>query len=417
MPEHPSAVSGAFRRPFREQAAFFRQKLGRLVPTQRWDDLDRQQHDTAFMVAGAMKADLLADLAAAVDRAVVEGTSLETFRKDFEAAVDANDWHGWTGEDTKGGRAWRTRTIYRTNAATSYAAGRYAQLTQGNFALWLYRHGDSKEPRPQHLALDGLALPPTHIFWATYYPPSDWGCSCYVLGARSARAVARLGGDPDKKLPEGWDTIDPRTGTPPGVGQGWDYAPGASVAPAVAVAADKVRHWDYQISKAFMGDLPEATRDALSQAYRRLPSVADDTRRYARRVLGQGGEARIEPIRTLGMATADDIAAIHDAKSIDVAGYDYSLAPSDIQHVQNRHGVGNESVAGQMPVTIDDYALLPTIVAAPDVRADAGRSDIGEPLIRLEKVIAGARYVVVFAVRGGKRRTLALKTFYIKAVK
>src|SRR5690606_4082132 len=118
-----------------EQVAFFRQKLGRLVPTRRWDDILRDAHDTAFMVAGAEKADLLADLAAAVDRAVTEGVGLETFRRDFRSIVATRGWHGWTGEGTKAGEAWRSRVIYRTNAATSYAAGRMAQLVEGKFDL------------------------------------------------------------------------------------------------------------------------------------------------------------------------------------------------------------------------------------------------------------------------------------------
>jgi uncharacterized protein with gpF-like domain len=200
---HPSAVSGALRRPITEQVAFFRQKLGNQVPTERWDDLTREQHDTAFVVAGAQKADLLSDLAASVDRAIAEGKSLDAFRKDFNAAVERNGWHGWTGEGSKGGRAWRTRTIYRANAATSYAAGRRAQLLAGDFPLWVYRHGDSQVPRIEHLGWDGLVLPPAHGFWVKHSPPSEWGCSCYVLGARSPRAAIRLGGKPDKPLPSG----------------------------------------------------------------------------------------------------------------------------------------------------------------------------------------------------------------------
>ena len=49
----------ALRRPFAEQVAFFRGKLGNLVPTATWRDLWKSQHDRAFMVAGAAKADLL----------------------------------------------------------------------------------------------------------------------------------------------------------------------------------------------------------------------------------------------------------------------------------------------------------------------------------------------------------------------
>jgi hypothetical protein len=227
---HPSAVSGAFGQPFTQQIAFFRAKLGNLVPTQRWDDMQAQAHDTGFMVAGAAKADLLTDLAAAVDKALSEGRGIEEFRRDFQSIVARNGWTGWTGEGSIQGEAWRVKTILRTNAYTSYSAGRHTQLLDGNFAFWVYRHGDSREPRPEHLALDGIALPPSHLFWMKFYPPSDWGCSCYALGARTAASVRRLGGNPSKTLPANWDAIDLKTGEPAGIGKGWGYAPGASVA-------------------------------------------------------------------------------------------------------------------------------------------------------------------------------------------
>lgn len=416
MPDHASAVAGVVRRPFTEQVAFFRGKLGNLIPTERWDDISRAQHDTGFMVAGAQKADLLMDLGVAVDRGMTEGKSLEAFRKDFRAIVERRGWHGWTGEGTKGGEAWRTRTIYRANASTSYAAGRYAQLVAGNFPLWVYKHGGSREPRPEHLALDGICLPPDHPFWKIWYGPSDWGCTCYALGARSARAARRLGGDPDKPLPEGWDVLDPRKGTPAGVGKGWDYAPGESVAPIVQASAEKIRHWDYRIAKGFMEDVPEAMRDALAESYRSLPSVADDARRYAARVNGES-EGFVQPVWTLGLVGGQQAARIAASVEGQATGaidqFDFSMAPSDIRHVFRKHGsAGTELARGQLPVSADDFSLLPSIVNAPDRIEDAGKSDIGETIVRYAKRIGGRDYVAVFAIRKG-RRTLGLKTFYI----
>ena len=46
--------------PFKEAIAFFRQKLD--MPSERWADVWRDAHNRAFMVAGATKTDLLADL-------------------------------------------------------------------------------------------------------------------------------------------------------------------------------------------------------------------------------------------------------------------------------------------------------------------------------------------------------------------
>lgn len=421
VPDQKSSLSGTLRRPFTEQVAFFRGKLGNLVPTQFWDDLEREQHDTAFMVAGAQKADLLTDLAVAVDRTISEGKSLDAFRKDFRAIVQRHGWHGWTGEGTKGGEAWRTRTIYRTNASTSYAAGRYAQLVAGNFALWVYRHGGSKDPRHEHLHIfDGLCLPPDHKFWTIFYPPSDWGCSCYVVGAISARAAKRLGGDPDKKLPEGWDAINPKTGVPNGAGRGWNYAPGASVAPIVTAAAEKIRHWDYRIGKGFMEGVPEAMRAPLAESYRRLPSVIDDAGRFARRII-DATEGQIEPLRTLGLVGPDQAAGIlavwKDRPLRDIDLYDFSLSEGDVRHVMANHGrADSELPRGQLPVVADHFRLLPSIINDPDKIEPLGYSRAGEALIAYVKVIDGQRFSAVFAVRN-KQRTLALKTFYVWAVK
>lgn len=416
VPDQPSAVSGVLRRPFAEQTAFFRQKLGNLVPTERWDDMTAAAHDTGFMVAGAQKADLLADLAASVDRAVTEGKSLDAFRKDFDAAVERHDWHGWTGEDTKSGRAWRTRTIYRTNATVSYAAGRFAQLKAGNWKFWIYRHGGSKDPRPEHLhVFNGMILPSDHPFWEKFYPPSDWGCSCYVLGANTLAQAKRLGGDPSKSLPEGWGAPDPKTGEPAGIGKGWGYAPGASVAGPVAAMAEKVRQWDYQIGKAFLVGLPPEAAGAIADAYRRLPSVADDARRYARRVLGEGGDAVIQPVWPLGLVTDAQASAIGAAGvTAKLDGMDFSIARNDVLHVQNSHGdAAAEAKRGQIAVTMESYQHLPAIISDPDLIEDAGTSDIGEPLVRFAKVIGELCYFATFAVRKG-RRTLGLKTFFIR---
>lgn len=235
-----TTLSAALRRPFAQQVAAFRLRLTDLRPTAKWTDVWQAEHDRAFMVAGALKADLLADLGAAVDRAISEGTSLETFRAEFRDIVERRGWHGWTGEGTKKGEAWRTRVIYRTNLSTSYAAGRMAQLVEANFPLWVYRHGGSLEPRIQHLGWDGLILPPSSPFWATHAPPNGWGCSCFIVGARSIEDAVRKGGKPGLKLPDGWDTPDPRTGAPPGIDKGWAYAPGRGVVRTVSAVGEKL---------------------------------------------------------------------------------------------------------------------------------------------------------------------------------
>ncbi|WP_149589822.1 phage minor head protein [Tabrizicola flagellatus] len=223
-----AGFEASFGRPFAHQLAAWRIRLANRVPTATWRDLWQAQHDRAFVVAGAMKAELLADLAAAVDKAIADGRTLDEFRRDFRSIVERHGWHGWTGEGSAKGEAWRTKVIYKTNLATSYAAGRLAQLREGGFAWFVYRHGASLEPREQHLSWDGLILEADHPFWATHAPPNGWGCSCYITGARSREGAKRVGGKLGKELEDGWQKVDPRTGAPVGIDKGWAYAPGAT---------------------------------------------------------------------------------------------------------------------------------------------------------------------------------------------
>lgn len=262
-------IAAVFTRPFAEQVAFFRGKLRTILPTATWRDLLRAQHDHAFVVAGVATADLLADLAAAVDTAIAAGETLQQFRARFAEIVTR---HGWTGAaGTNVATAWRARVIYETNLLTSYAAGRVAQLEDGKYPYWVYKHSRiSRDPRPQHLAWDGLVLPSDHEFWDTHTPPNGWGCRCRVLGARSRAQARRLGGDPDKRLPGGWNARDPQ-GRVAGVDEGWEYKPGDTVSDAVRLAAQKIGQWESRLARQFVEALPARLRDALATATRTRP--------------------------------------------------------------------------------------------------------------------------------------------------
>lgn len=257
-----------FGKPFKFQVAAFRLRLADMRDTSVWTDLWQSEHDRAFMVAGATKAGILADLAAAVDKAIAQGTGYEAFKKDFRKIIAEKGWllsPAGQGKDGKG--AWRARLIYRTNMSTSYAAGRMAQLVAGNYPFWVYRHGASLEPREQHLAWDGLILPPDHPFWATHAPPNGWGCSCYVLGAHSLTAAKILGGKPDLKLPDNWQALDPRTGAPRGIDRGWAYAPGATVSRTLDAIADKVVSMPGMLAADLLASWPERLFAAWADAF------------------------------------------------------------------------------------------------------------------------------------------------------
>lgn len=239
-------VDAVFNLPFEEQITFFRNKLN--VPTHRWDDLWEAQHAKGFMVAGAYKADLLADFRDAVDKAIARGTTLEEFRRDFDGIVAR---HGWS---YKGGRNWRSEVIYSTNIRQSYNAGRWKQLTDPDQLKVLpyltYRHGDSRVPRPEHLSWDGITLPADHPWWKTHYPQNGWGCKCTVFGAtrreyEASRAAGR-GEAPDT-------AIDPKTGEPAGIDKGFGYNVGmAGEERGYAILTEKFESLPNDIARKWM---------------------------------------------------------------------------------------------------------------------------------------------------------------------
>lgn len=241
------ALEAQFNKPFRAQLDFFRGKLN--IPTERWDALWREQHAKGFMIAGAMKAELLSDFRSAVERAIAEGRTLREFRKDFDQIVKK---HGWS---YNGGRNWRTEVIYTTNIRQSYNAGRWKQLTDPGvlkvYPYLEYRHGDSLRPRPHHLAWNGTVLPADDPWWQTHYPQNGWGCRCKVLSA-GPRDLARMGkSGPDTAPPS---PLDPKTDTPVGIDSGFDYNVGQSAERSFRILANKFEALPNDIARKWMDE-------------------------------------------------------------------------------------------------------------------------------------------------------------------
>jgi len=249
--------------PFAQAIAFFRDKLN--IPTEAWDDLWQQDHDMGFMVAGAMKAELLDDFRAAVDKAIADGTTLAEFQKDFDVIIQK---HGW---DYNGSRGWRSRLIYETNLRTAYQAGRWSQIqaVKETRPYLEYKHSDSvTHPRPEHVAWNGLVIPTDDPWWKTHYPPNGWGCKCRVF-ALSERDLKRLGKTAADPAPGGnSSSFEDRHGNlhtvPDGIDPGWAYAPGAS-------RADRLR----DLTEAKADKLPEALAAALLQDLNNIPPVEE----------------------------------------------------------------------------------------------------------------------------------------------
>ncbi|TAN59649.1 head morphogenesis protein [bacterium] len=237
--------------PFDEAIRFFRQKVN--LPTEKWNDIWEGMHSRAFVVAGAIKSELLSDLRQAVDKGIAEGTTIAGFRKSFDDTVKRNGW------DYKGGRGWRTGVIFDTNLRTAYAAGHYEQMTEPAVLsarpFWRYIGGLSVNPRPLHLQWNGTVLPADDPWWKEHYPPNGWGCKCKVV-SQSQDELDRGGLSVSGKAPNDghYEYADKTTGeitrVPNGIDPGWAYNPGR-VAWGERISSSAMAGWKAEGAKAW----------------------------------------------------------------------------------------------------------------------------------------------------------------------
>lgn len=270
--------------PFKEAIDHFKGKVN--LSTEAWTDIWDGMHARAFVVAGAMKEDLLCDFNAAITTALESGTTLKDFRTQFDTIVEK---HGWS---YKGSRGWRTRTIYDTNLRQAHMTGRWKQI-QGNKALFPYLRyvpltGGNR--REKHQAWRNRVLPVDHPWWDTHYPMNGWGCKCTVesltKGDLERRGLA-VSGDPVIEMEE--RTVQTPDGdkavfVPKGVAPGFAYNPGKADMGRLYSESDKKRltecgewkkwkpltkgNWkDAGVGERLPVDMPKASFDkALSTA-------------------------------------------------------------------------------------------------------------------------------------------------------
>jgi hypothetical protein len=341
--------SDLFRHPFAEQADFFRRKLN--LPSAHWDDILKDEHDRAFIVAGAMKADLVADLRVSVQQAIDNGKSIGWFRQQFDTIVKKHGWTGWTGENSPAGVAWRTRVIYTTNLRTSYAAGRWAQLTDPDTIqsrpFWRFVHRSVAHPRAEHVAWNGTVLPAADPWFSTHYPPCGFGCEC-IIEALNDRDLKRLGkSGPDKAPDNGTYTYIDRNGEPhvlpTGVDYGWDYAPGKSATEnALSTQTSKLENLDTAVGVLNVAELVKS--DIFAQFF-----SGHIKGEFPIAILNQADQTVLDAQSPVVLLSQESLAA-HAAKHPEITLADYRK----IQSIIDQGDVYKQGDARLIYITLGD---------------------------------------------------------------
>lgn len=232
-------IAAGFDLPPAEAIHFFRSKG--LRTSFAWQDVWQAEHNAAFTVAKMADVDLLADVQAAVARALEEGQTLAQFRAQLEPVLQKAGWWGvqeqldpLTGKQrlVQLGSPRRLQTIFDTNLKTSYAAGHWDQIqeTVETQPYLMYDAVGDQRTRPEHQAWDGLILRADDDWWLTHYCPNGFGCRCSVIQLGD-RQLVRMGRTVDQAPPiERREYVNKRTGevmqVPKGIDPGWDYNPG-----------------------------------------------------------------------------------------------------------------------------------------------------------------------------------------------
>lgn len=281
--------------PFQEAIDFFRAKVR--LPTRTWTDLWEGMHSRAFVVAGVVKAELLADFQEAVGRAIAEGRTLNDFRKDFDAIVAR---HGWS---YNGGRGWRSAVIYNTNLRMAHSAGRWAQIQRVKARRPFIRYSavlDSRT-RPEHRAWHGTVLPADDPFWQSHMPPNGWNCRCTVQ-SYSQRDLDRLGmkQSPPPATPEETVAVNTPQGrvavrVPKGIDPGFAYNPGEAAFGRGADLTAMRRHGPFTPLTTPGGNRPANPPDLRAVTTRTRLGRRQETEAGLRQALRDaiGGDERI----------------------------------------------------------------------------------------------------------------------------
>ncbi|XPV77679.1 MAG: phage minor head protein [Desulfovibrio sp.] len=175
------------------------------VTRAEFDQLSDSARERAFVVSGLSRLDQVSSIHSAIEKAIDNGETLQSFKKRIAGTLDSAGWGGET--------AHRIENIYRTNMQTAYMAGRYGSLKKAakTRPYWMYDAVGDRQTRPSHAVLDGKVYPADHPFWEKFYPPNGFFCRCDVISL-SPRQVKARGLSVETDMPSQLIYKDPKTG-------------------------------------------------------------------------------------------------------------------------------------------------------------------------------------------------------------
>ena len=187
-----------FKSPPQDAIRYLEQKF----PKASWayTDLLDNAHDRAFVVAKMMDVDLATTVQRSIINAMQEGKGYKAWAKDIDKVLaDAGWYNGQINVDSQGnakkvvtGGQHRLETIYRTNVAAAYEAGRQQVIFNDReddpFGYVMYSAIMDNRTRPTHKALHGKVMEKSDPAWDAIAPPNGYNCRCTVISITKGQA-------------------------------------------------------------------------------------------------------------------------------------------------------------------------------------------------------------------------------------
>ena len=352
--------------PDAEAIAALQRRGINFMPSGHWTELWQQAHHTAFTVAQSAGFDILKDIHAALERAMVNGQTFETFKKELTPILQAKGWWGraertddLTGEvrQVTLGSPRRLRTIFDVNLRISAAQGDWErqQAVKKERPYLRYTAILDNRVRPQHRRWHGTILPIDHPWWQTHYPPNGWRCRCKAMSV-SDLDLEWNGWSVNEPPDEGTATwVNPRTGEqrelPRGIDPGWDYNPGNTdqAARAAKLAMDKLQDYPPRMGASAVA----ALAFAFPQVEREMAGWIEGIAARA-----EAGEFKPAGVRRVVGAFDDEVLSFFEGRDVVPATAAISISDSDIFHALRTAKVA--------PLSESIWKRLPSLLAKPE---------------------------------------------------
>ena len=188
---------------FKEAVAWWRARVP--VTDEEFQQLTEDLQPLAFRVSAATEADMVTQVYQAIDSAIANGDSFETFKENITDQLGES----WADD------APSLETTFRTNVMSAYSAGRYEIASDPDVREThpMSRYDVIEDDRTCDICapLDGVIRPAEE--WTGKIPPLHYNCRCILtpLTDDDAQKEGMASSIPDTDVDEGFG--NPERGT------------------------------------------------------------------------------------------------------------------------------------------------------------------------------------------------------------